>query len=53
MAYAYCIDGKYPGQPWEEIDSFETRKEAVKMLVEYSQAYGVEWKFKIVRRRGR
>lgn len=32
MAYAFCIDFKYPGCPWEEIDSFDTRSEALKKL---------------------
>lgn len=53
MAYAFCIDCKYPGCPWEEIDSFDTRSEALKMLKEYRMAYGADAALKIVRRRGR
>ena len=31
----FKIRGKYPGQPWEDIDEFDTRPEALKMLAEY------------------
>lgn len=43
----YKIRGKYPGQPWEDIDVFDTREEAVKMLREYRMAYGSEWQLTI------
>ena len=43
----YKIMGKYPGQPWEDIDEFDTRPEALKMLAEYRMAYGPEWRFTI------
>lgn len=43
----YRIMGKYPGQPWEVIDDFDTRPEALKMLAEYRMAYGPEWKLTI------
>lgn len=43
----YKIRGKYPGQPWEDIDEFDTREEALKMLREYRMAYGPEWRFTI------
>ena len=39
----YKIMGKYCGET-EEIDEFETREEAMKMLTEYKMAYGSEWK---------
>lgn len=43
----FKIRGKYPGQPWEDIDTFDTREEAVKMLHEYRVAYGPEWQLTI------
>lgn len=43
----YKIRGKYPGQPWEDIDEFDTRPEALKMLAEYRMAYGPGWRFTI------
>lgn len=43
----FKIRGKYPGQPWEAIDTFDTREEAVKMLHEYRVAYGPEWQLTI------
>lgn len=45
----FKIRGKYPGQPWEDIDTFDTREEAVKMLHEYHVAYGPEWQLTIKR----
>lgn len=39
----YKIMGKYCGVT-EEIDEFETREEAMRMLTEYRMAYGSEWK---------
>ena len=38
----YVIRGKYTGCPWEDVDSFETREEAVKMLAEYRMAFGAD-----------
>ena len=38
----YIIMGSYQGKT-EEIDNFETLKEAEKMLVEYKLAYGKDW----------
>lgn len=38
----FTIKGRYRGQT-EEIDSFETRKEAVAMLQEYVAAFGPGW----------
>lgn len=41
----YIIMGKYEGcDEAEEIDEFDTRKEALKMLSEYRLAYGAGWK---------
>ena len=40
----FKIRGKYPGQPWEDIDEFDTRPEALKMLAEYRMAYGPGWR---------
>ena len=37
------IMGKYEDQPWEEIDEFDTRKEAMEALREYRLAYGAGW----------
>ena len=48
----YVIRGKYPGCAWEDIDEFETYKEAEKMLAEYRMAYGPEWLLMIKKRRG-
>lgn len=45
----YKIRGKYPGQPWEDIDEFDTRPETLKMLAEYRMAYGPGWRFTIKR----
>ena len=47
LVSVYRIMGKYPGQPWEEIDDFDTRPEAMKMLAEYRMAFGPEWKLTI------
>lgn len=47
----YKIRGKYQGQPWEDIDEFDTRKEALAMLDEYRMAYGAGWQLKVVRGR--
>lgn len=40
----YKIRGKYPGEPWEDIDEFDTKEEAQTMLTEYRMAYGPEWR---------
>ncbi len=48
---SYVIRGKYPGCPWEDIDQFDTRPEAEKMLKEYRLAYGPEWTLVIKVRR--
>lgn len=45
----YKIRGKYPGRPWEDIDEFDTRSEALKMLAEYRMAFGPEWQLTIKR----
>ena len=45
----FKIYGKYPGEPWEIIDEFDTREEAQAMLSEYRMAYGSEWKLWIGR----
>ncbi len=47
----YVIRGKYPGCPWEDVDEFDTRVEAEKMLKEYRTAYGPEWSLVIKVRR--
>jgi len=47
----FKIMGKYTDCPWEEIDSFGTRKEAEVMLAEYKIAYGAGWSLKIVKGR--
>ena len=47
----FVIRGKYPGCEWEDIDEFETREEAEKMLAEYRTAYGSEWSLTIKKRR--
>ena len=49
----YVIRGKYPGQPWEDIDSFHNKKEAEDMLEEYRRAFGKGWLFCIKRRADR
>lgn len=46
----YVIRGKYTGQPWEDIDEFDTQEEAAKMLVEYQAAFGAGWILTIKRR---
>ena len=43
----YKIRGKYPGLPWEDIDEFDTREEALLMLSEYRIAYGPGWRFSL------
>lgn len=43
----YKIRDKYPGLPWEDIDEFVTREEALKMLLEYRMAYGPGWIFSL------
>ena len=48
----FFIRAKYTGCPWEDIDWFETRVEAEKMLHEYIMAYGAGWQLKIVKRKG-
>lgn len=45
----YKIYGKYPGEPKEIIDEFDTKEEARAMLTEYRMAYGYEWKLWIGR----
>lgn len=45
----YKIYGKYPGEPREIIDEFDTKQEAREMLSEYRMAYGYEWKLWIGR----
>ncbi|AEG58996.1 hypothetical protein [Desulforamulus ruminis] len=39
----FKIKGKYPGQPCEDFDEFETMAEAVSMLREYRMAFGSGW----------
>ena len=46
----YVIRGKYPDSEWEDIDWFDTRKEAEEMLAEYQTAYGPEWLLTIKKR---
>jgi len=41
--------GKYGTEKWEEVDRFDDRKEAAKMLNEYRMAYGAGWQLKIKR----
>ena len=48
----YVIRGKYTGCPWENIDEFETREEAERMLDEYIMAYGAGWRFAIKTTKG-
>lgn len=43
------IRGKYPGCPWETVDAFDTREEALTMLREYRKAFGPEWTLTIRR----
>ncbi len=38
------IRGKYPGVPWETIDTADTQEEAEELVSEYRSAYGPEWK---------
>lgn len=38
----FMIFGKYNGQT-EEVDQFDTKEEALKMLNEYRLAYGSAW----------
>jgi len=45
----FKIRGKHPGQPREDIDVFDTREEALKMLREYRMAYGPGWLLTIKR----
>jgi hypothetical protein len=40
----YLIMGQYEGRDAEEIDEFDTRKEALQMLAEYQLAYGSGWR---------
>lgn len=46
----FVIRGKYVGCPWEDIDEFDTKAEATKMLSEYRMAYGAGWSLTVVRR---
>ena len=39
----YKIYGKYPGQPREVIDEFDTEAEAKNMLIEYMMIFGPGW----------
>lgn len=41
------IMGKYEDQPWEEIDEFDTRQEAMEALREYRLAYGIGWRLRL------
>lgn len=43
------VKGKYHGQPIEDIDEFDTKAEAEKMLAEYRMELGSEWFLKTVR----
>lgn len=45
----FVIKGKHDGEE-ENIDEFETKEEAQKMLSEYKMAFGEGWAFKISRR---
>ena len=46
------IKGKYADSPYlEEVDSFDTEKEANKMLAEYRMAFGSGWLLKVVKGR--
>ena len=45
----FKIVGKYKNNAWEELDSFDTYPEAIKMLSEYIMAYGQGWKIDIKR----
>ena len=47
----YVIRGKLKGMDSEDIDEFETKKEAESMLYEYALAYGSGWKLWIVYRK--
>lgn len=47
----YVIRGKYTGCSWEDIDEFDTKEEAERMLSEYRMAYGSGWLFAIKHRR--
>ena len=39
----YEIRGKYPGEPWETIDTADSVEEARFLVHEYQMAYGPEW----------
>lgn len=45
----YIIRGTYRGVT-EDVDEFDTRAEAEKMLFEYMSAYGKGWRIEIVTR---
>ena len=49
----WVIVGRYPGCPKEDIDSFDTYKEARKMLQEYRLAFGPEWSLGLKSKRER
>lgn len=38
------IRGKYPGQPWETIDTADDEREARRLRREYEMAFGPEWR---------
>lgn len=43
------VRGKYPGQPWETIDTADAEREARQLRREYAAAFGPEWKITIRR----
>ena len=47
----YVIRGKYSNCAWEDIDEFDTREEAEKMLAKYRVAFGFEWLLTIKKRK--
>ena len=45
------IRGKYPGLPWETIDTADTEKEARQLVCEYKSAFGTGWQITFRRAR--
>lgn len=48
----WVIRGKYLNTPTEDIDFFETRKEALAMIKEYRLCFGAGWIMRIIWRKG-
>ena len=50
MKCEVVLYAKYVGCEWEEIDSFDSEEEAMRMLAEYKMAYGAGFEWRVVKR---